>query len=146
VRDVVEDVEAREALRLEQLRGVRLRLLHQGGEHVAGLHLGPPGALHVEHGRLEHAAEGERLLGLALASARELLDRALQEPVEVVPDAGHVGAAGLEDALAVGIVRQRVEQVLQRQVRMPAARRFAVRDRQDDLERRTEHHAFSIVA
>ena len=43
----------------------------------------------------------------------------LQVPVEIVAQLRQVGAAGGEDPLAVRVVRQRVEQVLERQVRVP---------------------------
>ena len=42
--------------------------------------------------------------------------------VEVAAELRQIGAAGGEDPLAVGVVRQRVEQVLERQVRMPPRR------------------------
>ena len=134
VRDVFEHVEPRHALVREQLRRVRLGLLQRRREHVARLHFLAARALHVQHRRLEHAAEGHRLLGLFLLAARELLDVLVQVLVEIAPELRQIGAARGEDPLAVRIVRQRVEQVLERQVRVPARRRFAVRDRQDDFE------------
>ena len=83
VRDVVEDVEPRDALRGEQLRRIRLRLLQHRREHVAGAHLLTAGALDVQHGGLQHAAERQRLLGLRLRPAAELLDRLREVRVEV---------------------------------------------------------------
>ena len=110
--------------------------------HVAGVDFLPSGALHVQHRRLEDAPERERLLGLLLLAARELLDRVLEVLVEIAPELRHVGAAGGEDPLAVGIVRQRVQQVLERQVRVTPRGRLAIGDGQDDFESWTEH--FSI--
>ena len=98
------------------------------------LHFLPPGALHVQHGRLQHAAEGERLLGLLLLPAPELLDRLFQVFVEIAAQLRQIGAARRENALAVLIVRQRVEQVLERQVRVTPRGRLAIGDRQDDFK------------
>ena len=75
VRDVVEDVEPRDAVRAEQPRGLRLVLLHDGRQDVAGVHFGALRALDVQHGRPQHVAERRRLFGLALAAAPHLLDR-----------------------------------------------------------------------
>ena len=139
MRDVLEHVEPGDALAGEQLRGVRPVLLERRRDDVARMDFLPPGALHVEHRRLQHAPERERLLGLLLLAARELLDRILEVLVEIAAQLRHVRAAGGEDPLAVGIVRQRVEQVLERQVRMPPRGRFPVGDGQDDFESWTEH-------
>jgi hypothetical protein len=134
VRDVLEHVEARHALVRQELRRVGLRLLQRRREHVARLHFLPSRALHVQHRGLEHTAEGHRLLGLLLLAARELLDVLVEVLVEIPAQLRQVGAAGGEDALAVGIVRQRVEQVLERQVRVPARRGFAVGHGENDFE------------
>ena len=133
VRDVFEDIESRDALTGEQLGRVGPVLLERCRDHVARMDFLPSGALHVEHRRLEHAPERKRLLGLFLLTARELLDRVLEVLVEIAPELRHVGAAGREDPLAVRVVRQRVEQVLERQVRVAPRGRFAVGDGQDDF-------------
>ena len=70
VGDVVQHVEPRDPLRVEQLRGVRLRLLEDGGQHVARAHLLAAGALHVQHRGLQHPPEPERLGRLVLVAAR----------------------------------------------------------------------------
>ena len=74
VRDVLEDVEPGDALRGEQLRRVRPVLLERRRDDVAGMHFLAAGALDVQHRRLQHAPERQRLLGLLLLAARELLD------------------------------------------------------------------------
>ena len=96
----------------------------------------PLRALHVQHRGLQHAAERRRLFGLALLAASGLLDRLVEVRVELAPQLGKVGAAGREDALAVGVVRERVEQVLEREVGVPARDGFAERDVENDFERR----------
>ena len=134
MRDVLEDVEPRHALVGQQLRRVGLRLLQRRREHVSRLHFLPPRALHVQHGRLQHAAERHRLLRLFLLAARELLDVLVEVLVEIAAELRQIRAAGGQDPLAVRIVRQRVEQVLERQMRMTASRRLAVGDREDDFQ------------
>ena len=129
--DVLEHVEPGDALVGEQLRGVRLVLLQRGGEHVARLHFLPSGALHVQHRRLQHAAERERLLRLLLLAAAELLDRLLQVLVEIAAQLRQIRAARGEDPLAVLIVRERVEQVLERQVRVTPRRSLRGRPRSE---------------
>ena len=57
--------------------------------------------------------------GSLLLAARELLDRLVEVLVEVAAQPRQIGAAGGENPLAVRIVRERVEQVLERQVRVP---------------------------
>ena len=44
-----------------------------------------------------------------------------------------------QDLLAFGIVRERIQQVLERQVRVPTRARFAVGDRENDFESGAEH-------
>ena len=120
VRDEIQHIEPRDLLRGEEARGVRLRLLQDRGQDVAGMDFGPLRALHVEHGRLQHAAKRGRLLGLALVTAPQFLDRRVEVVVELAPQLRQVGAAALQDALAFGVVRQGVEQMLEREIRVPA--------------------------
>ena len=89
----------------------------------------------MEHRGLQHPPESQRLLRLLLLAARELLDGLVEVPVEVAAKLRQIGAARGEDPLAIGVVRQRVEQVLERQVRVPARRRLAIGDGQNDFER-----------
>ncbi len=139
VGDVVEHVQPRDGLGLEQLGGVRVGLLQHRGNEVAGVHLRLARALHVEHRRLQHAPEGARLLRLLLHPARELLDRALEEGVQLPAEPRQIRAAGGEDPLTLQIVRQHVEQVLQGQRGVPAGDRLPVSDVQQHLDGRTEH-------
>ena len=139
VRDELEDVEPRDALLAEQDRRMGLRLLQDRRQHVAGMHFVALRALHVEHGRLQHAAERRGLLRLALVAARQLLDRFVEVVVQLAAQRREIGAAGLENPLAVGVVQQRVEQVLERQVRVPPRDGFAIRDVKDGFDRCGEH-------
>ena len=144
--DEVQDVEAGDTLAVEQLRRERLVLLQHRREQIAGLHFRPAGALHVQHGRLQHSPEGHGLRGVLFATARKLLDLLAQIGVEHLAELRQIGAAGAEDGFAVGVVSKRVEQVFERQVRVATRGGLAVRDGQHDLEGLAEHHAFSMAA
>jgi len=139
VRDVVQHVQPGDALRGQQLGRVRFLFLEHGSQHVAGPHLITPGALHVQYGRLQHAAEGERLLRLPVAAAAELLERLRQVRVEVDAELAQIRADGGENLFALGIVRKRVEQVLERQVCMPPRACFPVGNRENDFQSGAEH-------
>ena len=98
MRDELEDVEPGDALRVEQPRGVRLRLLQDRGEDVARLHFLALRALDVQHGGLQHAAERRGLFGLALVAALQLLDRLVE-----IRDSGRAAARGRSAPQAVRI-------------------------------------------
>jgi len=151
VCDVLEHIESRHALVGQQLRGVRLGLLQDGRTNVTGLDLGTLRALHVQDRGLQHPAECRRLFGFVLLAAGEALDRAVEVEAEVAAETCEIGAACRENALAVGVVRQDVEQVLEREVGVAAGDSLAQRDMKDDGYSGGEHgyrllQASSIVA
>ena len=111
-----------------------LRLLENRREDVAGVRFVPLRALDVQNRGLQHAAKRHRLLGIALRAALLALDRLVEVRAERAPQRRQIGAAGGEDSLAVGIVREGVEQVLEREVRVPPRDRFAERDGQNDFK------------
>ena len=112
-----------------------LRLLEHGREDVADVRFVPLCALDVQDGRLQNAPKRRRLLGLLFDSPAEPLDRFVQVRAERAPQRRQVRAAGGKDALAVGIVRESVEQVLQRDVGVPPGDCFAERDVEHDGKR-----------
>ena len=132
----VEDVEPGDALLGQELGRMALRLLENRRQDVAGVGFVPLRALDMENRRLQHAAKRHRLLGVARRAAALALDRFVEVGAERAPQRRQVGAAGGEDSLAVGIVRERVEQMLERQIGVLPRHRFAERDRQDDFKRR----------
>ena len=125
---------------------MRLRLLKDGRQDVAGFRLVALRGLDVEHRRLERAAEGRRLFGLTAPAAWKLLDRVAQVAIQLAPQLSGVGAAAAQDPLAVRIVEQGVQQVLESQIGMPTRLRLAVRHVQHDLHGSGKHQASSIVA
>ena len=138
MRDVVEDVETRDALVGQQLCRMALRLLENRREDVAGVRFVALRALDVQNRRLQDAAKRHRLLGLPLRPAALALDRFVEVRVERAPQRRQVRAAGREDALAVRIVRERVEQVLEREIGVPPRDRFAERDDAARLQERVK--------
>ena len=116
-----------------------LRLLQNGREDVAGLHFLPLRALDVQHRGLQDAAKRGGLFRFALLSALELLDGVVEVVVQVFAQPRQVGAAPEQDALAFRIVRERVQQMLERQIGVPPRHGLAIGDGQDDFERRGEH-------
>ena len=130
MRDVVEDVEPRDPLRLQQLRRLRLGLLQHRREQIARLYFAA-GALHVQHRGLQGAAEGQRLIRLALFAAREGFNLLVQVAIEQTAQVRQIRAAGGEDAFALGVVREHVEQMLERQVGVPARGGLAIGDTQE---------------
>jgi len=123
-----------------------LRLLQDGRDQIAHLRFLPLRALHVQHRSLQRSTERRRLLGLALLSARKRFDRVVQAVGDVSPQQRQVGAARRENALAVGIVCDRVQQVLEREIGVPARDRLAKCNMKDDFDGSRKHQASSIVA
>ena len=78
----------------------------------------------------------ERTIGerLAIAPARQLFDRFVEVFVELPAQGREIGAARRQDPFAVRVVQERVEQVFERQVRVPARDRLAVRDMEDRFD------------
>ena len=145
MRDVLEDIEPRHALLGKQLRRVRPGLLQDRGKDVACLDLAALGALNVQHRRLQHTAERGGLLGLTPLAALCLLERVGKIRIEIAPQARQIGAAGGEDPLAVVVVRERVEQMLEGDVRVPARHGLAVGDGEDDFDGGREHDQLTLL-
>jgi hypothetical protein len=105
----------------------------------------------VQDRGLQHAAECRRLLGFVFLAAGEALDRAVEVEAQVPAETREIGAACRENALAVGVVRQDVQQVFEREVGVAAGDSLAQRDMEDDGYSGGEHRyrllqASSIVA
>jgi hypothetical protein len=64
----------------------------------------------------------------------DALEGLVEVVVELASQPCHVHAASLQDALAFRVVRERVQQVLERQVRMTPGDGFPVGNGEDDLE------------
>ena len=114
VGDEVDDVEARHALLVQVVDGVRILLAEDRDQHVGAgdFLLAAAGRLHVHDRALDHALEAERRLRVDLVGAadgrRVLLDEAEQALAQVVD----VGRAGAQHLGGRRVVEQRHQQVL----------------------------------
>jgi hypothetical protein len=133
VRHVAEHVEPRDALLAEQRHGVRVGLLEDRRDQVAGLDLVLLGALRVVQRVLHHAMEGERLARALLALGQHLevlVEEALQRALE----RRDVGARMAQHLGTARIVKQRVQQVLDGEIGVAARQRLAVGGLQGELQ------------
>ena len=146
VREVLEHVEASDALLGEERRGAGLRLLQNGRDQIADLRLLALRALDVQHRRLQRAAKRRRLLGLALLSARQGLDGFVQAVADRAAEQRHIGAARRQNTLSVGIVGDGVQQVFEREIGVAARHRLAERDMENHFDGSRKHQASSMVA
>ena len=118
MRQILEHVETRDALLCQQCRRASLRLLKNGGKQIADLSLLTLCALDVQHGGLKRAPERRGLFGLAFLPARERFNRFVEAVAHIAAQQMQIGAARREDALAVRIVGERVEQMFECQICM----------------------------
>ena len=98
------------------------------------------------HRSLQRTPERGRLLGLALLSARERFDRFVEAVADVTAQQGKIGAAGGENALAVGVVGDGIQEMFEREIRVAARHRLSKRDMKHDLDGSRKHQASSMVA
>ena len=114
VGDEVHHVQARHALLVQVVHGVRVLLAEDRHQHVGAgdFLLAVAGGLHVHDRALDHALEAQRRLGVHLVGARHrgrvVLDEVGQRLAQVVD----VGAAGAQHFGRAGIVQQGQQQVL----------------------------------
>jgi len=114
VRDVAHDVEARDALLLEERHRLRIGLRHDGHEDVRAVGLAPPGAEDVVHGPLDHPRKAERRLGARLALVfGDDSDLLVEVGLELATQARQVPAAVLDDVGRLLVAEQRQQQVLE---------------------------------
>ena len=88
----------------------------------------------MQHGGLQDAPERERLIRLALAPARVLLDVLLQVMIEIRAQLRQIGAARGEDPLAFGVVGEHVQQVLDGEVRVAPRHGLPIRHAQQQFD------------
>ena len=118
VRHEPQQIEARDALGAQQRDRVGVGLLQDGRQQITRVRFLLLGALHVMERMLHHAMEGEGLALLERPVAGLALQVLLEEALELALQGLHVGAAGAQAFDAAGLVEQRIEQVLDGDVRM----------------------------
>ncbi len=104
VRDVVDDIQAADALLVEQVHRMGVLLGEQRHQHVESGHALLAGGLHVVNGALQHALEGQRGLhflvaGRFLVGMDVLRDIVAQGLFQLV----QIGAAGRQNLADIGI-------------------------------------------
>ncbi len=139
VRDVVDHVEPRDTLLLQEVHRVRVLLAEDRHQHVGAGDFLLSRGLDVQDGALDDALEAERRLGVDLAvggDARRLLGDVLRQ---VLAQLVHVGAAGAQHFGGGGVVQQREEQVLDRDELVALLPRLDERHVQADFELLRDH-------
>src|SRR5262245_45261646 len=119
---------------LEQSCSFGPRLLENGGENIAGLHFGFLRALHVTNTRRQPELEYGGLLRFPFLSTLQMLDALFEMLVQFLPKARQVDARPSEDAFAFVVVRERVEQMLDGQIRVPPRHGLAICNGQNDFQ------------
>ena len=144
VADVSQQIQARDALRPQQRHRVGVGLLEDRGEQIADLDLVLLGARGVVHRVLQDAVEREGLERVDRVVARHALEVLFEELLELDAQALHVGPRMAQDAGAVLVVQQGVEQMLDGQVGVSAHDGLAVGRLERQLEVATDRaHSFS---
>ena len=114
--DVLDGVEARHLLLLQEIGRVALALGEDGDEHVGAGHLLATGRLHVHHGAMDDALEARRRLRLGALFG----DESGEIVVEIVGDARtqrlKVDGTGAHDRGGVAIVEKSKQQVFERRI------------------------------
>ena len=114
MRDVLDGVEPRHLLLLQEKRGVALALRKDADEHICARHFFAPRCLNVDDGPLHDTLE--RICRMRVA--RSLRHDRFQFRVEVLDEAGakllEIDRAGTHDGGRVAIIDERQQQMFQR--------------------------------
>ncbi len=146
VGDVVDDVQARDALLVQVVHGVRILLAEDGHEHVGpgDFLLAAAGGLHVHDRALDHALEAQRGLRVDLFRAAHRGGVLADEGGQALPQVLDVGRAGAQHFGGRRVVQQREQQVLDGDEFMPLLTRLDKRHVQADFQF-LRNHAASIM-
>ena len=117
--DVVDDVEAGDALLLEQIDGVRVALAEHGHEQVSVGDSVALGSLGVHERPLQHPLEAQRLLRHGVRVVRHDLDLLGQERLEIDAQLAQISATVADDVDDTRVVEHRQQQVLEQQELVP---------------------------
>jgi hypothetical protein len=114
VGDEVDHVQARHALLVQVIDGVRILLAEDGHQHIGARDflLAAAGGLHVHDGALDHALEAQRGLGIDVVAAGHLRGVVLDEVGQRLAQVVDIGGAGAQHLGRAGIVEQGQQQML----------------------------------
>lgn len=113
VGEEIEEVQPGDAFLLEKMQGVALVLAEHRHQDVAALDDFLVCAERVDGRPLQHPLDADGLLGLSAHPHWQLLHRLFEEGLQALFEPLHVGAAGGEDFLRLGLFAQRQQQVLE---------------------------------
>ena len=116
VTDVVDGIEPRHVLLLQEIDGVGLALREQRDQDVGAGHLAAPRTLDMDRGALDDALEARRRFGVDHAFDRQAGQIVIEKIVEAGAQAIDLDRAGLEHRHRVVVVDQRHEQMLEGRV------------------------------
>ena len=116
VADIVDRVEPRHVLLLQEEGGVALALGENGDEHVRSRHLLAAARLHMRHGAMDHALEARGGLGVAVRVEHEAGQLVVDIAGELVAQQIEIDVAGAHYRRRITVVDQRQEQMLQRRI------------------------------
>ena len=145
VRDVADDVETRDALLLEEIGGVRVRLAENGDQDVAAEDLVLSRRLHVRGGALNHPLKADGLLRRGVVALRQPLQLLVEELLQRALQLGDVTAAVTHDLGDVAVMQERVQHVLDAQELVAATTRLADGEGETDLELAADAHQASSM-
>ncbi len=111
--DVIDRVEARHVLFLQEEHGVRLALREQGNQHVGAGHLLPPGRLDVDGGALDDPLETGGRFGVGRALDGEAGELVVEEVHQAGPQPLDLDGARLEHRQRVLVLGQRHQKMLE---------------------------------
>ncbi len=148
--DVIDRVEPRHVLLLQEEGGMALALGEDGDQHVRARHLLAAARLHMGHGAMDHALEARGRLGVAMSVKHQAGQLVVDIAGQLVAQEIEVDVAGAHDRRRVTVVDQRQEQMLQRRVFVAALVGILQSAPESLLEtgRKRSHldpHSFSIV-
>ena len=110
----VDNVQARYALLVQVIHGVRIFLAKNRDQHIAAhdFFLAAAGGLHMHDGALDHALKAQRGLRIHLVHTRDLWRVVLDEMRKRLAQVVHIGRTGAQHFGRAGVVQQSEQQVL----------------------------------
>ena len=116
VRDEVHDVQARDALLVQVIHGMRVFFAEDGDQHIGAgdFLLAVAGGLHMHDGALDHTLETQRGLRVDVVGACHLRRVVLDEIGKRLAQIIHIGRTGAQHFSRTGVVQQSEQQVFHR--------------------------------
>jgi len=140
--DVVNNVETRDTLQVQEINGLGLFLTENRDQDIAACHFILAARLHVEYSTLQHTLESKRGLDIVfvvLCQQRRLLFDVL---AQCVPQFRDVRIAGAEDLMDLRNIQKRDQQMLHGHEFVALVARALKRFVQTEFQFTTQHSIF----